>query len=129
MNIDELKLRAASGDAEAQFELGKAYECGRDVVVNLWEAVKWWRLAAEHGVDDAQFNLVVCYYEGTGVEEDLEEAVKWWQLAAEQGHKYAKKKVLEVERRIEKEKKENAKYSKQYLDSCIKSYNAGDKEM
>ena len=32
-------------------------------------------------------------------------------LAAEQGHKYAKKKVLEVERRIKKEKKENARYS------------------
>ena len=46
MNIEELKLRAASGDAEAQFELGKAYECGRDVVVNLWESVKWYRLAA-----------------------------------------------------------------------------------
>ena len=129
MNIDELKLRAASGDAEAQFELGKAYECGRDVVVNLWESVKWYRLAAEHGVVDAQYNLGVCYYNGIVVEEDLEEAVKWWQLAAEQGHKYAKKKVLEVERRIEKEKKENARYSKQYLDSCIKSYNAGDKEM
>ncbi|MBR3616309.1 MAG: hypothetical protein IKL56_06780 [Bacteroidaceae bacterium] len=41
MNIEELKLRAAFGDAEAQFELGKAYECGRDVVVNLWESVKW----------------------------------------------------------------------------------------
>lgn len=93
MNIKELKKRAAAGDAEAMCQLGKAYECGRDVVVNLWESVKWYRLAAE------------------------------------QGHKYAKKKVLEVERRIEKEKKENARYSKQYLDSCIKSYNAGDKEM
>ena len=129
MNIEELKQRAAAGDAEAQFELGKAYECGRDVVVNLWESVKWYRLAAEHGAVDAQYNLGVCYYEGIVVEEDLEEAVKWWQLAAEQGHKYAKKKVLEVEKRIEKEKKENARYSKQYLDSCIKSYNAGDKEM
>ena len=40
MNIDELKQRALQGDAEAQFELGKAYECGRDVVVNLWESVR-----------------------------------------------------------------------------------------
>jgi TPR repeat protein len=38
---------------------------------------------------------------GKGVEPDLEEVVKWYRLAAEQGHKYAKKKVLEVERRIE----------------------------
>lgn len=35
MNIEELKQRAAGGDAEAMCELGKAYECGRDVVVNL----------------------------------------------------------------------------------------------
>ena len=109
MTIEELKQRAAAGDAEAMCELGKAYECGRDVVVNLWESVKWYRLAAEHGVVDAQYKLGVCYYGGIVVEEDLEEAVKWWQLAAEQGHKYAKKKVLEVERRIEKEKKENAR--------------------
>lgn len=88
--------------------MGKAYECGRDVVVNLWEAVKLWRLAAEHGGVDAQFNLGVCYYKGTGVEEDLEEAVKWYRLAAERGHKYAKKKVLEVERRIEKENKKES---------------------
>ena len=72
MNIDELKQRAATGDAEAMCELGKAYECGRDVVVNLWEAVKWYRLAAE------------------------------------QGQKYAKKKVLEVERRIEKGNKKES---------------------
>ena len=94
MNIEELKQRASQGDAEAQFELGKAYECGRDVVVNLWESVKWYRLAAEHGVVDAQYNLGVCYYEGTGVEEDLEEAVKWWRLAAEKGNEDAKE-VLE----------------------------------
>ena len=30
---------------------------------------------------------------------------------------------------LKRRKKENARYSKQYLDSCIKSYNAGDKEM
>ena len=54
MNIEELKLRAAAGDAEAQFELGKAYECGRDVVVNLWESVKWYRLAAKQGNSDAK---------------------------------------------------------------------------
>lgn len=89
----------------------------------------WMKKAAEQGDPECQYELGNAYVCGKGVEPDLEESVKWYRLAAEQGHKYAKKKVLEVERRIEKEKKENAKYSKQYLDSCIKSYNAGDKEM
>ena len=129
MNIEELKKRAAASDAEAMCELGKAYECGRDVVVNLWEAVKWYRLAAEQGCAEAQWRLGQACFFGVLAEQDYQEALKWYRLAAEQGHKYAKKKVLEVERRIEKEKKENARYSKQYLDSCIKSYNAGDKEM
>ena len=57
MNIEELKQRATSGDAEAQFELGKAYECGRDVVVNLWESVKWYRLAAKQGNKDAELAI------------------------------------------------------------------------
>lgn len=129
MNIDELKQRASTGDAEAMCELGKAYECGRDVAVNLWEAVKWYRLAAEQGCAEAQWRLGQACFFGDLAEQDYQEALKWYRLAAEQGHKYAKKKVLEVERRIEKEKKENARYSKEYLDSCIKSYNAGDKEM
>lgn len=89
----------------------------------------WMKKAAEQGDPECQYELGKAYDCGKGVEPDLEESVKWYRLAAEQGHKYAKKTVLEVERRIEKEKKENAKYSKQYLDSCIKSYNAGDKEM
>lgn len=61
MNIDELKQRAAAGDAEAQFELGKAYECGRDVVVNLWETVKWYRLAVEEGCVSAYCSLGQAY--------------------------------------------------------------------
>ena len=90
MNIEELKKRAAAGDAEAQYNVGNAYKRGEVVEQNYEEAVKWWRLAAEHGVVDAQFNLGVCYYKGTGVEEDLEEAVKWWRLAAEKGNEDAK---------------------------------------
>ena len=94
MNIEELKKRAAAGDAEAQFNLGANNWGGLGVEQNYEEAVKWWRLAAEQGDADAQLNLGVCYYEGTGVEEDLEEAVKWWRLAAEQGDEKAKE-VLE----------------------------------
>lgn len=108
MNIDELKQRAAAGDAEAMCQLGKAYECGRDVVVNLWESVKWYRLAAEQGCAEAQWRLGQACFFGVLAEQDYQEALKWYRLAAEQGHKYAKKKVLEVERRLEKENKKES---------------------
>ena len=54
MNIEELKLRAAAGDAEAQFELGGNYWGGLGVEQNYEEVVKWWRLAAEKGNEDAK---------------------------------------------------------------------------
>ena len=123
------RLAAEQGLVEAQTKLGGIYLGVEGVEQNYEEAVKCYRLAAEQGDADAQCYLGCAYANGNGVEQNYEEAVKWYCLAAEQGHKYAKKKVLEVERRIENEKKENARYSKQYLDSCIKSYNAGDKEM
>ena len=54
MNIEELKKRAAAGDAEAQFNLGANYWYGLGVEQNYEEAVKWWRLAAEKGNEDAK---------------------------------------------------------------------------
>ena len=107
MNIEELKQRATSGDAEAQFELGKAYECGRDVVVNLWESVKWYRLAAEHGVVDAQYNLGLCYVYGDGVEHNYDEAVKWLRLAAKQGNSDAKRLLKRLNEIVSDKYKEN----------------------
>ena len=41
MNIEELKLRAAAGDAEAQFELGKCYDKGEDIKQDEEAAVLW----------------------------------------------------------------------------------------
>ena len=40
-----------------------------------------------------------------------------------------KRKSWKLKDVLKRRNKENARYSKQYLDSCIKSYNAGDKEM
>ena len=52
---------------------------------DLYEAVKWFRKAAEQGHAKAQFNLGLCYDEGNGVTKDPVEAVKWYRKAAEQG--------------------------------------------
>jgi len=47
--IESRLMDAASGDAEACFELGMAYSCGSGVDVDLVEAHKWFNLAAVNG--------------------------------------------------------------------------------
>ena len=89
MNIEELKLRAAAGDAEAQFELGICYLNGEDIKLDEEAAVLWFKKSAEKGYAEAQSALGECYHFGEGVEQDFEEAVKWWRLATEQGNSEA----------------------------------------
>ena len=42
MNIEELKQRASQGDAEAQFELGCAYEVGDGIQRNYRVALEYY---------------------------------------------------------------------------------------
>ena len=78
--IADLIQKAEFGDAYAQCNLGVWYEKGQ----NYYEAVKWFRKAAEQGHADAQNNLGECYFYGHGVNENYNEAVKWFRKAAEQ---------------------------------------------
>ena len=87
--LTELRAKAESGDASAQFNLGHSYYMGEGVTKNYVEAVKWCRKAAEKNNASAQFNLGVCYSNGNGVVEDDVEAVKWYRKAAEQNDAYA----------------------------------------
>ena len=54
--------------------------------MDVAEAVKWYRKAAEQGHAKAQFNLGLTYYYGEGVPKDVAEAVKWYRKAAELGN-------------------------------------------
>ncbi|KAB2653537.1 MAG: sel1 repeat family protein, partial [Verrucomicrobia bacterium] len=82
--LTELRAKAESGDAVAQFNLGSSYANGEGVVKDDVEAVKWYRKAAEQNDADAQFNLGNSYANGKGVTKDDVEAVKWYRKAAEQ---------------------------------------------
>ena len=70
----------------AQSNIGLCYEYGRGVNQDYYEAVKWYRKAAEQGHAGAQNLLGVCYIKGQGVTQDYYEAVKWYRKAAEQGN-------------------------------------------
>lgn len=84
--FDQLYVKAAYGNPQAQNYLGFLYISGEEAVArDSAEAAKWYRKAAEQGVPGAQFNLALIYANGDGVPKDPVEAVRWCRRAAEQG--------------------------------------------
>ena len=60
--LADIRAKAEKGDAQSQFELGKAFYFGSlGVAKDEVEAVKWFRKAAEQNHAEAQYNLGVCY--------------------------------------------------------------------
>ncbi|MCY4224053.1 MAG: serine/threonine-protein kinase [Bacteroidetes bacterium] len=85
-SIENIMADAQSGDADAQFKLGLAYDNGLfGMPEDLTEAVKWYDRAAHQGHAEAQLSLGFIYDLGQGVVEDDEEAVRWYREAAIQG--------------------------------------------
>lgn len=84
--ISDLQKRADSGDAAAQYALGRAYESGKGIPQRSDQAAIWYRKAAEQGNEKAQNSLGVLYWSGDGVEKDRSEAVRWYRKAARQGN-------------------------------------------
>ena len=66
--------------------VGRCLETGDGVGRNQTEAVKWYRIAAEHELPDAAFELAKCYRFGIGVRRNRTTASKWLHKAAEQRH-------------------------------------------
>ena len=80
------KIKAWSGDVEAQKTLVWFYYEGKGAGKDLNEAARWCQKAAQQGDADAQAALGECYFEGYGVPKNPIEAAKWYQAAADQGH-------------------------------------------
>ena len=57
-NLVETLEQADAGDAEAQYSLGMMYAYGEGVPEDDVEAVKWYRMAAEHGDEEAKKILI-----------------------------------------------------------------------
>src|SRR5580765_2126689 len=84
--LDSLKTKAETGDAEAQFALGVMYDLGIDVPKNYAESGKWYLKAANQGLAEAQFKLGVRYFEyGKSAKENYTTAFTWFYKAAAQG--------------------------------------------
>ena len=84
--VNDLRLAAERGNAEAQVKLGSCYLFGIDVPEDKVEGLKWVLQAADQGDGEALFNLG-CYYSfGIGVIQDEAQAVKLFCQAAERGN-------------------------------------------
>ncbi|HEY5911551.1 MAG TPA: tetratricopeptide repeat protein [Verrucomicrobiae bacterium] len=80
-----LEHRAAKGQPEAQYRLGKAYFDGYVVGKDNRMAVAWLAKAAAQGHLKAQAGLALMYAKGLGVRQDYQRAADWYGKAAAQG--------------------------------------------
>lgn len=80
-----LLAKANAGDAEAQYQLGNAYNYGHKVRRDYAQALIWYRKGAEQGNADSQFQLGGLYHFGHGVPLDEVLAFDWSKKAAVQG--------------------------------------------
>jgi localization factor PodJL len=85
----ELRQAAASGNAQAQFEVAAIYTEGRVLEKDLEEAARWYERSAAQGFVPAQYRLGNLYEMGSGVEKNFEEARLWYQRSAEAGNRMA----------------------------------------
>ena len=84
----ELRLSAAEGRADAQYNLGVMFD-GQGATADPQEAARNYREAAAQGHASAQFNLGNMYRKGLGVEKSYVEAARLYKAAGLSKHKKA----------------------------------------
>ena len=81
-----LKDAARRGNAEAQYNLGKAYETGDFIRKSFTTSTEWYAKSANQGYTDAIYKMMLSYRYGQGVEEDPEKAFAYALQCAEKGN-------------------------------------------
>lgn len=81
-----LRQQAVRGDAQAQYDLAVALDCGRDARRDQVEAFEWLRKSAAAGHVGAQSALGWKYMTGQGAPRDDGAAFEWLRRAAEKGN-------------------------------------------
>jgi hypothetical protein len=88
-NIDHLRKQAKENDAEAQFELAKAYLLGTDgVAKDSKQGVEWLQKAARLEHAPAQLALAKMYLDGReqNIHKDPKQGLEWLHKAADHGY-------------------------------------------
>jgi TPR repeat protein len=92
-----LRERAAAGDPEAQFTLGKNYEAGRSGLKQSYaEAANWYRKSAERGNVYAQASLGILYHSGKGLPHDDVQAEMWFTVSADHAPANDREPIVEM---------------------------------
>lgn len=84
-----IQVKAAQGDADAQFLLGLMYLSGRFVTQEVPSGLHWITLAAEQQHEKAQQTLADLSFEGQLIPRDLVMAERWYQAMSQQGNRWA----------------------------------------
>ena len=84
-SMNFIRSAADSGDADAQFILGRAYHLGVGVSTDYGLAHYWYTKAAEQESAAAECNLGYMYHAGKGVQRDRSAARYWFSRAAQHG--------------------------------------------
>lgn len=87
LSLEELRIKAESGDAAAQYLVGDYY-AKQDSYEGYAEAAKWFLRGAERNNADAMYMLGIFYLNGWGVKTDFERAEKYLLKASEYGLAY-----------------------------------------
>jgi uncharacterized protein len=116
--FQKLKKSAEAGDAEAQYNLGQAFEYGEYDNVDFAEAMRWYKKAAQQGYVHAQFKLSIFYEDGMACEVDFKAAYLWAEKAALQGLIHAQKRVsafLSLGKGVGRDLQKSAHWEKEFL--------------
>lgn len=81
----KIEAKAASGDAEAQFQLGRAYFRGQGVAKDALKAFEWIEKSAKQGNKDAITSMGFFHAQGIGVERSEAKAVEWFRKGSDKG--------------------------------------------
>ncbi len=87
----------AQGDADAEANLGSAYQKGQGVVPDLSKAAYWYQQSADQNDAYGQYELALMYQYGRGVPQNTGLAVTLLKQAAAQGMAEAQKQLASIE--------------------------------
>ena len=88
-NVELLIQEAASGEVEAQYQLGEHFRNRAAIDIDLEQAFAWYERAARQDHLDAQYRVGVLQLHGTGAHKNPAAAIEWLSKAAEQNHNKA----------------------------------------
>jgi Sel1 repeat len=87
-NLDDIRQKAAVGDAQAQYHLAQAYLEGKVIPKDSVQGLAWLQKSADQAFVGAEFALAYMYLNGAAkLPKDQHKAADWFRKAAKQQNK------------------------------------------